>query len=141
MGPSGEGTASKRDRRHPDRPYRAAARCGLGNVRSPAPASRQGSFHATMGGAEGRTMSAADSSTWVAFLEGGEGKDAHLLDRALKDRQVVMAPVVLTELLSDPKLPSGVAELLSQVPLIEVEPGYWQRAGALRVKVLARRPT
>jgi len=50
-----------------------------------------------------------------------------------------MAPVVLTELLSDPKLPSGVAELLSQVPLIEVEPGYWQRAGVLRAKVLARR--
>jgi len=84
-------------------------------------------------------MIAADTSTWVAFLEGGEGKGAQLLDRALKDRQVVMAPVVLTELLSDPKLPSGVAELLSQVPLIEVEPGYWQRAGVLRAKVLARR--
>jgi predicted nucleic acid-binding protein len=84
-------------------------------------------------------MIAADTSTWVAFLEGGEGKDAHLLDIALKDRQVVMAPVVLTELLSDPKLPSGVAELLSQVPLIEIEPGYWQRAGVLRAKVLARR--
>jgi len=41
--------------------------------------------------------------------------------------------------LSDPKLPSGVAELLSQVPLIEIEPGYWQRAGVLRAKVLARR--
>src|SRR6266851_8566725 len=79
------------------------------------------------------------TSTWVAFLEGGEGKGAQLLDRALKDRQVLMAPVVLTELLSDPKLPSGVAELLSQVPLIEIEPGYWQRAGALRAKVLARR--
>jgi len=84
-------------------------------------------------------MIAADTSTWVAFLEGGEGKGAQLLDRALKDRQVVMAPAVLTELLSDPKLPSGVAELLSQVPLIEVEPGYWQRAGVLRAKVLARR--
>jgi predicted nucleic acid-binding protein len=84
-------------------------------------------------------MIAADTSTWVAFLEGGEGKDVQLLDRALKDRQVVMAPVVLTELLSDSKLPSGVAELLSQVPLIEIEPGYWQRAGVLRAKVLARR--
>jgi len=83
-------------------------------------------------------MIAADTSTWVAFLEGREGKDAQLLDRALKDRQVVMVPVVLTELLSDPKLPSGVAELLSQVPLIEIEPGYWERAGVLRAKVLAR---
>ena len=52
---------------------------------------------------------------------------------------MVMVPVVLTELLSDPKLPSDVAETISEVPLIEVESGYWQRAGALRAKVLAKR--
>src|SRR5258706_29243 len=50
-----------------------------------------------------------------------------------------MVPVVLTELLSDPKLPSDVAETISEVPLIEVASGYWQRAGALRAKVLAKR--
>jgi len=82
---------------------------------------------------------AADTSSWVAFLEGSGGEDAHLLDRALEDRQVVMVPVVLTELLSDPKLPSDVAETISEVPLIEVASGYWQRAGALRAKVLAKR--
>jgi predicted nucleic acid-binding protein len=84
-------------------------------------------------------MIAADTSTWVVFLEGGAGEDAQLLDRALEDRQVVMVPVVLTELLSDPKLPSGVAETLSEVPLVEIASGYWQRAGALRAKVLAQR--
>ena len=84
-------------------------------------------------------MIAADTSTWVAFLEGGGGEDAQLLDRALEDRQVLMVPVVLTELLSDPKLPSGVAETLSDVPLIEIGPGYWQRAGVLRAKAPARR--
>jgi predicted nucleic acid-binding protein len=82
---------------------------------------------------------AADTSSWVAFLEGSSGEDAQLLDRALEDRQVVMVPVVLTELLSDPKLPSDVAETISEVPLIEVASGYWQRAGALRAKVLAKR--
>jgi predicted nucleic acid-binding protein len=84
-------------------------------------------------------MIAADTSTWVVFLEGGAGKDAQLLDRALEDRQVLMVPVVLTELLSDPKLPSGVVETLSEVPLVEIASGYWQRAGALRAKVLAKR--
>ena len=84
-------------------------------------------------------MIAADTSTWVAFLEGGAGEDAQLLDKALEDRQLAMVPVVLTELLSDPKLPSGVAKTLSEVPLIEIEAGYWQRARALRAKVLARR--
>jgi predicted nucleic acid-binding protein len=84
-------------------------------------------------------MIAADTSTWIAYLEGHRGKDVESLDKALEDRQVVMVPAVLTELLSDPKLPSIVAKPLSEVPLIETEFGYWQRAGALRAKVLAKR--
>lgn len=84
-------------------------------------------------------MIAADTSTWIAFLQGDGGEDAELLDRALQDRQVLMAPVVLTELLSDPKLPAGVSKTLSDLPLIEIRPGYWRRAGALRAKVLAKR--
>ena len=84
-------------------------------------------------------MIAADTSTWVAFLEGGAGEDVQLLDRALEDRQVVMVPVVLTELLSDPKLPSSVAETLSEIPSMDISSGYWQRAGGLRAKVLAKR--
>ena len=82
-------------------------------------------------------MIAADTSTWIAFLEGTSGQDSQLLERALGDRQVLMIPVVLTELLSDPALSSGVAETLSEIPMIEVEPGYWQRAGLLRAKVLS----
>jgi predicted nucleic acid-binding protein len=62
-----------------------------------------------------------------------------LLDRALQDRQVLMAPVVLTELLSDPKLAPEVSRTFSELPLIEVTQGYWQRAGKLRAKVLAKR--
>src|ERR1700736_1061905 len=84
-------------------------------------------------------MIAADTSTWIAFLEGDQGEDAQLLDKALADRQVLMIPVVLTELLSDPQLPSEVGETLAGVPMIEIEAGYWQRAGALRAKVLLRR--
>jgi len=83
-------------------------------------------------------MIAADTSTWIAFLEGRSGEDARLLDRALADRQVVMVPAVLTELLSDPKLPAAVAQTLTEVPLMEIEPGYWERAGKLRAKVLAQ---
>lgn len=84
-------------------------------------------------------MIVADSSTWVAFLQGDRGEDSQLLQKALQERQVLMAPAVLTEVLSDPKLPSAVAEALSEVPLIEVKSGYWERAGALRAKVLAAR--
>lgn len=84
-------------------------------------------------------MVAADTSTWIAFLEGETGEDAQLLDKALADRQVLMIPIVLTELLSDPGLPSAVAETLAEVPMIDVEAGYWQRAGALRARVLLKR--
>lgn len=84
-------------------------------------------------------MIAADTSTWIAYLEGGWGKDVELLDKALGDRQVLMVPAVLTELLSDPKLPESVAKSLAEVPLIEIRSGYWERAGVLRAKVLARR--
>lgn len=84
-------------------------------------------------------MIAADTSTWVAFLEGAGGGDIEALDAALEHRQVLMVPVVLSELLSDPKLPADAGKTLSELPLVEIEPGFWQRAGELRAKVLARR--
>lgn len=84
-------------------------------------------------------MIAADTSTWVAFFEGDPGEDATVLDRALGNSQVLMVPVVLTEILSHPKLPSVVTKALSEVPLIGIKPGYWERAGALRAKVLTKR--
>jgi len=82
-------------------------------------------------------MIAADTSTWIAFLEGERAPDTELLDQAL--RQLLMVPVVLTELLSDPKVPVQVARTLCDVPAIEIGSEYWQRAGALRAKVLAKR--
>jgi predicted nucleic acid-binding protein len=84
-------------------------------------------------------MIAADTSTWVSYLEGGQGDDVQMLREALEDRQVAMVPVVLTELLSDPKIPSNVANTLCEIPLIEIESGFWQRAGMLRAIVLSKR--
>lgn len=84
-------------------------------------------------------MIAADTSTWIAFFHGERGEDVELLDRALKDRQVLMAPPVLTELLSDPGISSEVSKTLSELPLVEIRSGFWERAGALRAKVLAKR--
>jgi predicted nucleic acid-binding protein len=84
-------------------------------------------------------MIAADTSTWIAFFKGESGLDTDLLDKALQDRQVVMVPVVLTELLSDPHLSAHVVETLAQVPMLEVEVGYWQRSGALRARAFSKR--
>ena len=83
-------------------------------------------------------MTAADTSTWIAFFQGESGDDVQMLAKALADRQVVMVPPVLTELLSDPALSASVARTLSDLPLIDIGPGYWQRAGRLRAGVLAQ---
>lgn len=82
-------------------------------------------------------MIAADTSTWIAYLEGSQAEDTLLLDKALEDGRVVMVPAVLSELLSDPKLPTAVAKIFTDLPLIDIDSGYWQRAGVLLAKVLA----
>jgi predicted nucleic acid-binding protein len=82
---------------------------------------------------------AADTSTWIAFFQGDSGRDVDLLDRALADRQVLMPPPVLAELLSDPKGPASVRATLAELPLLQITDGFWQRAGELRAKVLLKR--
>ena len=83
-------------------------------------------------------MITVDSSTWIAYLQGDTGDDVNLLDQALRDKQVVMVPIVLTEVLSDPSLLAEVASGLAALPLIEIQSGFWQRAGGLRAKVLGK---
>jgi len=82
---------------------------------------------------------AVDTSTWIAYLAGGAGEDVERLDRALAEGAVVLPAPVLAELLSDPKLPAKVRNLLLELPLLEPGPGFWERAGDLRAKALARR--
>ncbi len=82
-------------------------------------------------------MIAVDTSSWIAYLQDESGPDVVLVDQALADRQVCLPPVVLTELLSDPKLPNHVLSLLRVVPLLAPTDGYWERAGFLRSKMLA----
>ena len=72
-------------------------------------------------------MTAADTSTWIAFFQGESGDDVQMLAKALADRQVVMVPPVLTELLSDPGIAPEVSKALSELPLVEVQPGFWER--------------
>lgn len=83
-------------------------------------------------------MIAVDTSTWIAYLGGEAGEDQEILDMALEHRQVLMVPVVLTELLSGTKLPAGLAETLSEIPLLSIQVGYWHRAAELRRSVLAK---
>lgn len=82
-------------------------------------------------------MVAIDTSSLVAYLAGSPGPDVDAIDLALRDSQACLPPVVLTELLSDPKLPGNVAAVLRELPVLGILEGYWDRAGQLRSKVIA----
>ena len=83
-------------------------------------------------------MIAIDTSSMVGFLEGDSGADAHLVNQVLGEHRGVFPPLVLTELLSDPKLDAGIATLLREIPVHDTLSGFWERAGVLRAKILAR---
>jgi predicted nucleic acid-binding protein len=79
---------------------------------------------------------AADTSSLIAFLQGDSGEDVELIQSALDHHQLALPPVVLTELLSDPAISRPVRTLLAGLPILNLEPGYWERAGILRASVL-----
>ena len=81
-------------------------------------------------------MICLDTSSLIAFLEGGPGDDVETVDQALQDQAGVIAPVTLTELLSDPKLPRTLRETILNLPVLPITEGYWERAGLLRAKAL-----
>jgi predicted nucleic acid-binding protein len=84
-------------------------------------------------------MIAADTSSLIAFLQGDEGADTDLIQSALDHQQLALPPVVLTELLSDPALPRPVRTLIAGLPILDIEPGFWERAGVLRASVLKQK--
>ena len=84
-------------------------------------------------------MIAVDSSSLIAFLRGDEGDDVDWLEQALALKQIVLPPVVLTEILSDPELDRRVSRVLRELPVLEILPGFWERAAATRARILASR--
>ena len=83
-------------------------------------------------------MIAADTSSLIAYLSGDAGRDVEAVDLALEQKQVVLPPIVLSELLSDPKLPKNYGNLFKEIPLPSILEGYWERVGLLRSKILAK---
>lgn len=84
-------------------------------------------------------MVAVDTSTLVAYLSNSKGEDIEILDQALANRVVYLPPVVLCEILSDPKLPESVSQLFRKLPVLSITEGYWERAGKSRSKLIAKR--
>lgn len=83
-------------------------------------------------------MIALDTSSWSAYLAGKDGADVDAVDRALEQGRAVVPPVVLCELLSNPRLSTATAAVFMDLPVLEITGGYWERCGRLRARVLAR---
>ena len=83
-------------------------------------------------------MICLDTSSMIAYFQGGEGKDVTLIDHALLDQVAAFSPVTVTELLSAPNLSSNLRETLLAIPMLSIQEGFWERAGLLRAKVLAK---
>ncbi len=84
-------------------------------------------------------MIAIDTSSLIAYLKGDEGADVGSVDEALKLGQAALPPVVLTEILSDPRLDRRVACLIRGMPILESDAGFWVRAASTRAKILSKR--
>ena len=82
-------------------------------------------------------MIAVDTSSLRRFLAGEAGSDVEAVSLLLTHRQMVLPPVVLTEILSEPTLQAATADSLAGIPLLPLLDGYWSRAGRLRAKAIA----
>jgi predicted nucleic acid-binding protein len=77
-------------------------------------------------------MIAADTSSLVAYFKGQRGLDVDRLTAALAASGLVLPPVVVSEILSDPVSGPTIEELIRQVPTLEPHADYWLRAGVTR---------
>jgi predicted nucleic acid-binding protein len=84
-------------------------------------------------------MICADTSSLIAYWDGQLGADVDLIDLALADQVLMLAPMCLSELLSSPRLTTDLEQALLQIPLLEITPGFWERAGKLRATLMRRR--
>jgi predicted nucleic acid-binding protein len=83
-------------------------------------------------------MIAIDTSALVAFLHNDNSAVTDQVERILEDKIAVFPPVVVSELLSDPELKGEFRSIILGIPMLSVLPGFWQRAGELRSKLLAK---
>lgn len=83
-------------------------------------------------------MIAADTSSLSAFFKGDDGPDIELVRGALQAGDIVLPPVVVTEMLSDLLAREAMLQTVAEFALLPVLDGYWQRAGDSRRLLLQK---
>lgn len=83
-------------------------------------------------------MIAVDTNVAIYFFSGKECKEALLLEDFFQNNLAIFPPLVVMELLSDPWISKKTIDFISTAPQLEILPGYFERAGRLRAKLLRR---
>jgi predicted nucleic acid-binding protein len=78
---------------------------------------------------------AVDSSLLVAWLDQVDVPETRRLNELAGSGTGVLAPVTITELLSDPRGRTLLNSAFANFPVIALTQGYWERAGLLRSQV------
>jgi predicted nucleic acid-binding protein len=84
-------------------------------------------------------MIAADTSVLINYFKGVEDAQTQQVDEALGCHSLILPPVVLSELLSDPQVSEEFVEYINELPVLEPTQGYWQRAGLNRAKLIKKK--
>jgi predicted nucleic acid-binding protein len=75
----------------------------------------------------------------VAFFQGADGEDVTMLDQRLEHKSIILSPVVVSELFSNPGFRETHGRLIQEIPVLDLRPGFWQRAGMTRADLFRRR--
>lgn len=81
-------------------------------------------------------MIATDSSSLIAFFTESEGEDCRAVEHAIAHKELVLPPVVVSEIFSAQEVELQVRQMLHVLPLLPINDGYWQRAGQMRSALL-----
>jgi hypothetical protein len=81
---------------------------------------------------------AIDTSSLIAYFHNNSGKDIDIVEWAFEHKQAAFPPVVLSELLSDPKMPQEIKAILKFIPVLEIHERYWERVGLLRAQLFSK---
>jgi predicted nucleic acid-binding protein len=79
----------------------------------------------------------ADSSVLIPWAEGLVTAQTDLLDQHIAQGTLRVVPFSITELLSPPNLRPEVRLVAETLDILELQDGYWARAGLLRGRCLA----
>ena len=84
-------------------------------------------------------MYSADTSSLIAYFRGASELDCQLIRDGLEQNSLYLSAVVVTEVLSDPKLPRDLAHYISELPRLELTVGFWERAAKNRARLIQRK--